>query len=134
MIEEVAAQSLPAGYGYEYGGMAREEASSGGAQTVFHLRHLYLPYLSDSGLSLREFPHTVCRYLLRAVRADGVVPFRQNTGLENNIYLQTGVIMLIGLLAKTAILITEYAIERRRKGMGIVESPILPHKSACVLS
>ena len=47
---------------------------------------------------------------------------RQVLGLENNIYLQTGVIMLIGLLAKTAILITEYAIERRRKGMGIVES------------
>ena len=48
--------------------------------------------------------------------------FAKVLGLENNIYLQTGVIMLIGLLAKTAILITEYAIERRRKGMGIVES------------
>ena len=48
--------------------------------------------------------------------------FAKFLGLENNIYLQTGVIMLIGLLAKTAILITEYAIERRRKGMGIVES------------
>ena len=48
--------------------------------------------------------------------------FAKILGLENNIYLQTGVIMLIGLLAKTAILITEYAIERRRKGMGIVES------------
>ena len=48
--------------------------------------------------------------------------FAQLFGLENNIYLQTGVIMLIGLLAKTAILITEYAIERRRQGMGIIES------------
>ena len=48
--------------------------------------------------------------------------FAKVLGLENNIYLQTGVIMLIGLLAKTAILITEYAIERRRKGMGKVES------------
>ena len=48
--------------------------------------------------------------------------FAKLFGLENNIYLQTGVIMLIGLLAKTAILITEFAIERRRKGMGIVES------------
>ena len=75
-IHEVAEQMLPSGYGYEYGGMAREEASSGGAQT----------------------------------------------GLENNIYLQTGAIMLIGLLAKTAILITEYAIERRRTGMGIISS------------
>ena len=48
--------------------------------------------------------------------------FAKLFGLENNIYLQTGVIMLIGLLAKTAILITEFALERRRKGMGIVES------------
>ena len=48
--------------------------------------------------------------------------FAKLFGLENNIYLQTGVIMLIGLLAKTAILITEFALERRRKGMGIVEA------------
>ena len=75
VIEEVAAESLPMGYGYEYGGMAREEASSGGA----HLRHLYLPDLSDSGLSLRKFPRTVCRYLLRTVRIDGLVPVRQDT-------------------------------------------------------
>lgn len=48
--------------------------------------------------------------------------FAKLFGLENNIYLQTGVIMLIGLLAKTAILITEFASERRRKGMGIIEA------------
>ena len=48
--------------------------------------------------------------------------FARFFGLENNIYLQTGMIMLIGLLAKTAILITEYAVERRRRGMGIVTS------------
>ena len=48
--------------------------------------------------------------------------FAKLFGLENNIYLQTGVIMLIGLLSKTAILITEFAVERRRKGMGIIES------------
>ena len=48
--------------------------------------------------------------------------FAKFFGLENNIYLQTGMIMLIGLLAKTAILITEYAVERRRRGMGIVVS------------
>ena len=48
--------------------------------------------------------------------------FAKLFGLENNIYLQTGVIMLIGLLAKTAILITEFAVERRRRGMGIIES------------
>ena len=61
-------------------------------------------------------------YPVCSVRFDGFIPVCQTVWIGNNIYLQTGVIMLIGLLAKTAILITEFAIERRRKGMGIVES------------
>ena len=122
VIEEVAAQSLPAGYGYEYGGMAREEASSGGAQTVFiyaicvFLIYLILACLYESFLVPFAVIFSVPFGLM------GSFLFAKFLGLENNIYLQTGVIMLIGLLAKTAILITEYAIERRRKGMGIVES------------
>ena len=122
VIEEVAAQSLPAGYGYEYGGMAREEASSGGAQTVFiyaiciFLIYLILACLYESFLVPFAVIFSVPFGLM------GSFLFAKILGLENNIYLQTGVIMLIGLLAKTAILITEYAIERRRKGMGIVES------------
>ena len=122
VIEEVAAQSLPAGYGYEYGGMAREEASSGGAQTVFiyaiciFLVYLILACLYESFLVPFAVIFSVPFGLM------GSFLFAKILGLENNIYLQTGVIMLIGLLAKTAILITEYAIERRRKGMGIVES------------
>ena len=122
VIEEVAAQSLPAGYGYEYGGMAREEASSGGAQTVFiyaiciFLIYLMLACLYESFLIPFAVIFSVPFGLM------GSFLFAKILGLENNIYLQTGVIMLIGLLAKTAILITEYAIERRRKGMGIVES------------
>ena len=122
VIEEVAAQSLPAGYGYEYGGMAREEASSGGAQTVFiyaiciFLIYLILACLYESFLIPFAVIFSVPFGLM------GSFLFAKILGLENNIYLQTGVIMLIGLLAKTAILITEYAIERRRKGMGIVES------------
>ena len=121
-IEEVAAQSLPAGYGYEYGGMAREEASSSGAQTVFiyaiciFLIYLILACLYESFLVPFAVIFSVPFGLM------GSFLFAKIFGLENNIYLQTGVIMLIGLLAKTAILITEYAIERRRKGMGIVES------------
>lgn len=68
--------------------------------------------------------HFVLRIIILSVPFGlmGSFLFAKLFGLENNIYLQTGVIMLIGLLAKTAILITEYAIERRRKGMGIVES------------
>ena len=122
VIEEVAAQSLPAGYGYEYGGMAREEASSGGAQTVFiyaiciFLIYLILACLYESFLIPFAVIFSVPFGLM------GSFLFAKILGLENNIYLQTGVIMLIGLLTKTAILITEYAIERRRKGMGIVES------------
>ena len=121
-ISEVAAQVLPTGYGYEYGGMAREEASSSSNQTMF----VYLICI------LLVFLIMVCLYesFLIPLAVIFSVPFglmgsflfAKLFGLENNIYLQTGMIMLIGLLAKTAILITEYAAERRRRGMGIVVS------------
>ena len=121
-IEEVAAQVLPTGYGYEYGGMAREEAGNSGLKTLFIyavcivLIFLILACLYESFLVPFAVIFSVPFGLM------GSFLFAKIFGLENNIYLQTGVIMLIGLLAKTAILITEFAIERRRKGMGIVES------------
>ena len=110
MIEEVAEQTLPLGYGYEYGGMAREEASTGGAQTVFiyavciFLIYLILACLYESFLVPFAVIFSVPFGLM------GSFLFAKVLGLENNIYLQTGVIMLIGLLSKTAILITEYAM------------------------
>ena len=121
-IKEVAAQLLPTGYGYEYGGMAREEAASGGSQTVFVyaicivLVFLIMVCLYESFLIPLAVIFSVPFGLM------GSFLFAKLFGLENNIYLQTGMIMLIGLLAKTAILITEYAVERRRRGMGIVVS------------
>ena len=121
-IEEVATQVLPSGYGYEYGGMAREEASSGGSQTVFVyaicivLVFLIMVCLYESFLIPLAVIFSVPFGLM------GSFLFARFFGLENNIYLQTGMIMLIGLLAKTAILITEYAVERRHRGMGIVTS------------
>ena len=121
-IREVAGQILPTGYGYEYGGMAREEAASGGAQTAFVyaicivLIYLIMVCLYESFLIPLAVVLSVPFGLL------GSFLFAKMFGLENNIYLQTGMIMLIGLLAKTAILITEYAVERRRRGMGIVVS------------
>lgn len=121
-IQAVAAQVLPSGYGYEYGGMAREEASSGGAQTVFVyaicivLVFLIMVCLYESFLIPLAVIFSVPFGLM------GSFLFARFFGLENNIYLQTGMIMLIGLLTKTAILITEYAVERRRRGMGIVTS------------
>ncbi len=121
-IKEVAEQMLPTGYGYEYGGMAREEASSGGAQTVFvYVLCVVLVYLILSCL-YESFLVPLAVILSVPFGLMGSFLFAKIAGLENNIYLQTGVIMLIGLLAKTAILITEYAIERRRKGMGIVSA------------
>lgn len=121
-IKEVVAEVLPSGYGYEYGGMAREEASSGGAQTVFvYTLCAVLIYLILSCL-YESFLVPLAVILSVPFGLMGSFLFARVAGLENNIYLQTGAIMLIGLLAKTAILITEYAIERRRKGMGIISA------------
>lgn len=121
-IKEVAEQILPSGYGYEYGGMAREEALSGGSQTVFvYVLCVVLIYLILSCL-YESFWIPLAVIFSVPFGLMGSFLFAKIAGLENNIYLQTGVIMLIGLLAKTAILITEYAIERRRKGMGIVSA------------
>ncbi len=121
-IAEVAKQTLPSGYSYEYGGISREEAEQSGSSTVavyglcIMLIYLILVCLYESFLVPLAVILSVPFGLM------GSFLFARIFGLENNIYLQTGVIMLIGLLAKTAILITEFASERRRKGMGILES------------
>ena len=121
-IAEVAEQALPTGYSYEYAGMSREEANISGYQTVMIygicivLIFLILSCLYESFL----VPWAVILSVPFGLM--GSFLFAKIFGLENNIYLQTGVIMLIGLLAKTAILITEFALERRRMGMGIIES------------
>ena len=121
-IAEVAEQMLPSGYSYEYGGISREEANTSQFQTVFiysicvFLIYLILACLYESFL----VPFAVI--LSVPFGMFGSFLFAKLFGLENNIYMQTGMIMLIGLIAKTAILITEFAIERRRKGMGIIES------------
>ena len=122
-IAEVAEQTLPSRYTYEYGGISREEAQTVGSNdTVFIyvicvvLIFLILACLYESFLVPMAVIFSVPCGLM------GSFLFAKLFGLENNIYLQTGVIMLIGLLAKTAILITEFASERRRKGMGIIEA------------
>ena len=120
-IAEVAEQTLPSGYGYEYGGMAREEAGSSNNTLVIYLFCIVFIYLILVCL-YESFLVPFAVILSVPCGLMGSFLFARMFGLENNIYLQTGVIMLIGLLAKTAILITEYATERRRKGMGIVEA------------
>lgn len=121
-IAEVSKQTLPSGYGYEYGGMAREEGNSGGSKTVFiYCICVVLIYIIMACL-YESFLIPIAVILSVPFGLMGSFLFAKLFGLENNIYLQTGIIMLIGLLAKTAILITEYAVERRRAGMGIISS------------
>lgn len=121
-ISEVASSSLPTGYSYEYGGISREESEQSSGQTVFiYGLCVLLIFLILAGL-YESFLVPFAVILSVPFGLMGSFLFANIWGFENNIYLQTGVIMLIGLLAKTAILITEYASERRRQGMGIVEA------------
>ena len=147
VIKQVHKEVFPEGYSYEFGGMAREEAQTIGSYDTYLtyaicviLIFLILSCLYESFL----IPFAVILSVPAGLMGTYGFAWLWNTGfnwtitmngqampigrvlflgqIENNIYLQTGVIMLIGLLAKTAILITEFALERRRKGMGIVEA------------
>lgn len=123
VIAEVAEESLPAGYGYEYAGISREEAKTAGSNnTIFiYVICVLLIYLILASLYESWFvPLAVLMSVPFGLM--GAFFFTKITGFENNVYLQTGVIMLIGLLAKTAILITEFATERRAQGMSIIDA------------
>lgn len=127
-VEEVAAQTLPAGYGYEFGGMAREESSTGNTTTIVFVICIVFIYLILCALYESLFiPFAVI--LSVPFGLAGSFVFAQLWGLENNIYMQTGLIMLIGLLSKTAILLTEYASSRRREGMSIAAAAMAAAKA-----
>ncbi|MDE7337772.1 MAG: efflux RND transporter permease subunit, partial [Bacteroidales bacterium] len=122
-VREVCAEFLPAGYGYEFGGMSREEASTGKSTAFIFVVCIIFIYLILCALYESIFiPWAVL--LSVPFGLAGSFFFARLFGLENNIYLQIGLLMLIGLLAKTAILMTEYASERRKSGMSIVEAVI----------
>ncbi len=124
-IERVAAETLPPGYGYEYSGMTREEASSGAGTTtaiIFGLCLLFVYLLLSAQYESYILPWAVIFSIPFGLM--GTFIFAQIFGITNNIYLQIALIMLIGLLAKNAILIVEFAIERRRMGMSVVKAAI----------
>jgi HAE1 family hydrophobic/amphiphilic exporter-1 len=122
-IRETAAEVLPEGYGYEFGGMSREEASAQNTTALVFVICIVFIYLILCALYESLFiPMAVI--LSVPFGLAGSFIFAHLWGLENNIYMQTGLIMLIGLLSKTAILLTEYASTRRRQGMGIVEAAL----------
>ena len=109
-VERVARETLPQGYGYEYSGMTREEGGSSTGSTtavIFGLCLLFWAVILSIPFGLM-----------------GSFIFAQMFGITNNIYLQIALIMLIGLLAKNAILIVEFALERRRTGMSVLNAAI----------
>ena len=122
-VEEVAKQTLPSGYGYEFGGITREESSSGTSIVAIFAICIIFVYIILCALYESLFvPLAVMLSIPFGLL--GSFLFAQMFGVENNVYMQTGLIMLIGLLAKTAILLTEYASERRRHGMTIAQAAL----------
>ena len=122
-IEEVAKQTLPVGYGYEFGGITREEAGSGSNTVIIFGICIIFVYLILCAL-YESLLVPLAVMLSVPFGLMGSFLFAKMWGLENNIYMQTGLIMLIGLLAKTAILLTEYASARRRQGMTIAQAAV----------
>jgi len=126
-ISEVGKETLPVGYGYEYSGMTREETGQGSQIGIIFVICLIFVYLLLAALyESYILPLSVLFSL--PVGLAGVFIFLEifgaHQGIVNNIYVQISLVMLIGLLAKNAILIVEYAIQRRQQGQSIVEAAI----------
>lgn len=124
VIEEVAAETLPVGYGYEFSDITREEQSTGTNTTViiFALCFVFVYLLLSAQYESYILPLAVILSIPFGLAGSFI--FARMMSVENNIYLQIALIMLVGLLAKNAILIVEFALDRRKTGMSIVDSAI----------
>lgn len=123
-IAQVAAETLPTGFGYDFSGLTREEAATGSGQTgyIFALVLLFVYLILSAQYESYLLPWAVILSVPFGLM--GTFIFAKFMGITNNIYLQIALIMLIGLLAKNAILIVEFALERRRTGMSIFNSAL----------
>ena len=123
-IEEVASQMLPTGYGFEFSSLSREEQSTGTSTTamIFLLCLVFVYLLLSAQYESYILPLAVILSIPFGLL--GTFIFAQIMGVENNIYLQIALIMLIGLLAKNAILIVQFALARRESGMSIASAAV----------
>ena len=122
-IQEVAAKELPVGYSVEFSGITREESRTSGRVVIIFIISALFVYLVMVALYESLFiPLAVM--LAVPFGLAGSLLFAKLFGVENNIYMQIGLIMLVGLLAKTAILITEYASQSRSKGLSIRDAAL----------
>ncbi len=122
-INEVAVETLPTGFGFEFSGMTREEEQTGNNHSTVVIYGICILFIYLILCALYESLFIPLAVILSVpFGLMGSFLFAKLWGIENNIYLQTGLIMLIGLLAKTAILLTEYGTERRRAGMSLTQA------------
>lgn len=117
-IKEVAEQSLPQGYGYEFSGLTRNEQQSGNTMGIVIVVCLLFVYLLLC-IQYESYILPLAAILSLPFGLSGTFIFARMMGLSNNIYLQLAFIMLIGLLCKNAILIIQFALQRRENGMSI---------------
>ncbi len=121
--QRVAQEKFPAGYGYEFSGLTREEIASGrSSMLIFVLCVIFVYFLLAAQYESFILPLSILFSL--PVGIAGAFIFAKLMGIENNIYLQISLIMLIGLLAKNAILIVEFALQRRQGGMPVMQAAI----------
>ena len=122
-VQEVAAQELPSGFAYEFSGLTKEEITSGGQSVViFGLCLVFVYFLLSAQYESYILPLAVILSIPTGIF--GVFAAIGLTGIENNIYVQVALVMLIGLLAKNAILIVEFAVQRRRAGQTLVAAAL----------
>ncbi|MDR3636082.1 MAG: efflux RND transporter permease subunit [Isosphaeraceae bacterium] len=122
-IQEVAAQTLPPGYGLGWEGLSYDEAGKGNLAVYIFLIVVAFVYLVLVG-QYESFILPLAVILSLPVGLYGSFQFLDVMGLSNDVYAQIGLVMLVGLLGKNAILIVEFAVQRRREGLSLVEAAI----------